>query len=80
MAIAKTKPRKPKRRTASATKPSKRDRQRAIATQHGLLFAIAPLLVLALVAQGSLDWEQVQPAVFLAWTGNLAGGWLRYFS
>ena len=71
MAIAKAKPRKPKRR-------SEQDRQRAIATQHGLLFAIAPLLVLALVAQGSLEWEQVTDAVFLAWVGNIAGGWLRY--
>lgn len=71
MAVAKAKPRKSKRRI-------EQDRQRAIATQHGLLFAFAPLLVFALVAHGSLAWEQSTDAIFLAWVGNIAGGWLRY--
>ncbi len=80
MAIAKAKPRKPKRRTKSAPQPTKRQRQQVIATQHGILFAAIPLIVLALVAQGSLTWEQVTDAVLLAWSGNIAGGCLRYFA
>ena len=80
MAPSETKRRRPTKNLDLRRPLTPKEYRRRIATQHGIGLAIAPLLITALVAQGGLDWEQAQSAVFLAWAGNIAAGCLRYYS
>ena len=83
MAVAKAKPRKPKRRIGSVAKPRKRTRQQVIASinaQHGVLAALTPIGLAGLAIAQLLPWGFFQDVLYLCWLGNLIGYGFRRFN
>ena len=75
MAVAKA-----KRAKSTPKRPSKAQRNSAINTQHGVLAALSPFVIISLAVTELVPWEFLTETMSLALIGNLVGYGFRRFN